>query len=70
MAKLRPGKDLAWAVVKAIEASRREKDRFFEIMFKAYEKHPEEVEKIRDAIAERKISVRQALNELERLANS
>ncbi len=56
--------------MKAIEASRREKDRFFEVMLKAYEKHPEEVEKIRDYIAKRKMSARRALKELEKLARS
>ena len=68
MAKAR--KDLAWAVVKAIEASRREKDRFFEVMLKAYEKHPKRVIEIRKAVARGKMSARRALEELEKLARS
>ncbi len=68
MAKAKASKLVAWEVIKSIERSRKEKDLFFDLSARAYERNPKKTMEIRKMLASEKITLDQALKELEKIA--
>jgi len=68
LGRVKAGKLAAWQAVLAVERSWKAKDEFFDLVHKAYRRHPRKTEEIRRKLAKGEIGLERALRELESLA--